>query len=181
MYKRHAAKITKGSVLVFRLGDVIVYGNEGVFSVGEYTSSPIDKKDERVYYVLIPIIGAANNRILAPSEGGSVPMRAVMSRDEANDLIARISEIPEVTVVNERERKENYRTVMREGGSDALISIIKTVRRRRAEFLAQKRRLAETDTDFEGRAKRCLFGELSVALGITIAEAEAIVAGEICK
>ena len=166
---------------MFRLGDVIVYGNEGVFSVGEYTSSPIDKKDERVYYVLIPVSGATNSRILAPSEGGGVPMRAVMTRDEASSLIARICEISEVTVTNERERREAYRIAMREGGSEALISIIKAVRRRRAEFLAQKRRLAETDTDFESRAKRCLFGELSVALGITVAEAEAMVCEEICK
>ena len=99
-------------------------------------------------------------------------MRRVMSREEAISLIDRMHEIDEVEVANERGRRDAYRAVMGGGRGEDFVSIIKTVRRRRAEFLAQKRRLSETDTDFEGRAKNCLLGELAVALDIPHAEVE---------
>ena len=166
----------KGSDLVFNIGDKIIYGTEGVFVVAEYTASPIDKNDERTFLVLRSVHGAEGNMILTPAEGGSVFMRAVMDRDVALALIDNIPHIGEVEVQNERLRRDAYRAVMSQGRGEDFVSIIKTVRRRRVDFLAQKRRLSETDTDFESRAKRCLWGELSVALDIPYGEVEAFIA-----
>ena len=151
---------------MFNIGDRIIYGSEGVFVVAEYTNSPIDKNDERVFYVLRPVYGSEGNKILTPAEGGSVFTRAVMERDAALALIDSIPDIGEVEVMNERGRRDAYRAVMGQGRGEDFVSIIKTVRRRRADFLAQKRRLSETDTDFESRAKNCLYGELAIALDI---------------
>lgn len=160
---------------MFAVGDRVVYGYEGVFCVSEYTTSPIDKNDERVFYVLRPTFGSGNSMIVTPSEGGVTSIRAVISREEAEAIINRIGEIGEVVVDKERNRREVYREVMGRCCAEACISIIKTVRTRRREFLAQKRRLAETDTDFESRARHCLFCELAAAMNISISEAEQIV------
>lgn len=160
---------------VFNIGDMIVYGSEGVFCVSEYTTSPLDKTDERVFYILRPVHLSENNLIVTPSEGSVTAMRAIMSRGEALDLIERIPEIGEVTVENERGRRDVYREVLGQCRAENCVSIIKTVRRRRAEFMAMKRRLSEADTDFEDRAKRCLLSELSVVLEIPKQEAELIV------
>ena len=160
---------------MFAIGDRVVYGYEGVFCVSEYTTSPIDKNDERVFYVLRPAFGSGNSMIVTPSEGGVTSIRAVISREEAEAIINRIGEIGEVVVDKERNRREVYREVMGRCCAEACISIIKTVRTRRREFLAQKRRLAETDTDFESRARYCLFCELAAAMNISISEAEQIV------
>ena len=150
---------------MFAVGDKIMYGSEGVFSVAEYTSSPIDKNDTRVFYVLRPVSShSSNSMVIAPSEGGAAVIRPVIGREEALALIESIPKIETVTVERERMRREVYRAVMSGGRCEDFVSIIKTVRIRRAEFAAQKRRLAETDTDFEGRAYNCLLGELSVAL-----------------
>ena len=166
----------KGSDFVFNIGDKIIYGFEGVFVVSEYTDSPLDKNDKRVFYVLRPVNGSTGNKIVTPADGSSVPVRAVMGSDEAAALLKMIPEISEVAVLNERLRREEYRKVMTRGRSEDFVSIIKTVRRRRIEFMAQKRRLSETDTDFESRAKNCLLTELSISLGITYAEADKLVA-----
>ena len=160
---------------MFSVGDKIVYGYEGVFCISEYTTSPIDKNDGRTFYVLRPIFGAENNMIVTPAEGGSTSIRPIISRDEALSLIEKIAEIPEVTVEKERARRDVYRNVMGGCRGEDFISIIKTVKRRRAEFIAQKRRLSETDTDFESRARKCLFCELASALEISLAEAEKLV------
>lgn len=160
---------------MFSIGEKIVYGYDGVFSISEYTTSPIDKNDGRVFYVLRPVFGAENNIIVTPSEGGVTSIRAVISREEALSLLDRIKEIPEVVVERERARRDIYRSVMGGCRGENFVSIIKTVRHRREEFLAQKRRLSETDTDFESRARKCLFCELATALEISIADAEKLV------
>ena len=151
---------------MFNVGDKVIYGSEGVFVVAEYTTSPLDKSDERIFYVLSPIFGSSTNKIVAPAEGGNVLMRAVIDKEAALSLIDEMPNVGEVEVDRERNRREAYRNAMVSGDGRDYVRIINTVRRRRAEFLAQKRRLSETDTDFEDRARKCLFGELSVALGI---------------
>lgn len=160
---------------MFAVGDRVVYGYEGVFCVSEYTTSPIDKNDKRVFYILRPDFGSGNSMIVTPSEGGVTPIRAVISREEAEAVIAKIGEIGEIVVEKERNRREVYREVMGRCCAESCISILKTVRTRRRDFLAQKRRLAETDTDFESRARHCLFCELAAAMDISIAEAEQMV------
>ena len=162
----------KGSDLVFAIGDSVVYGYEGVFVISDYTTSPIDKEDKRVFYVLRPMFGSGNSMIVTPSEGGATPIRAVITKEQAEAVIDRACAVGEVEVSRERNRREVYREVMSRCCPESCISIIKTVRRRRKEFFAQKRRLSETDTDFETRARHCLFSELAYALGVTFAEAE---------
>ena len=171
----------KGSDLVFNIGDKIVYGSEGVYTVLEYTTSPLNKSDERVFYVLVPVGGSENNKIIAPGEGGKIVMRSVMSRDEALSLIDRMPEIEEVTVEQERGRRDAYREVISGGRGEDFVSILKTVRQRRREFLVLKRRLSETDTDFESRARKCLLGELSVALDMPAAEVEKLISSRLEK
>ena len=166
---------------MFGIGDKIVYGYDGVFCVSEYTNSPIDKNDERVFYVLRPAFGSASNIIVTPSEGGATSMRAVMTAEEASELIARVGEIAEVEVEKERNRREIYREVMNQCRAEDFVSIIKTVRRRRSEFIAQKRRLSETDTDFESRARHCLFCELAVSMNTTVAEAEQVILAKLAE
>ena len=157
---------------MFDIGDSVVYGYDGVYMISEYTTSPIDKDDKRVFYVLRPAFGAGNSMIVTPSEGGATPIRAVMNREDAEALLDKIVTISEVEVSKERNRREVYREVMGNCRAEDCVSIIKTVRRRRQEFMAQKRRLSETDTDFENRARHCLFSELAHAMGITFSEAE---------
>ena len=160
---------------MFALGDKIVYGSEGVYTVSEYTKSPFDSKDERVFYLLRPLHGSASNVIVTPAEGGTTSMRNIMTRDDALALIGKIPEIAEVTVEKERLRRDVYREVLKSATGENFVSLIKTVRVRREIFFAQKRRLSEADTDFESRAKHCLFGELAVALEVSAAEAERLV------
>ncbi len=165
----------KGSECMFALGDKIVYGSEGVYTVSEYTHSPFDSSDARVFYLLRPLHGSASNVIVTPAEGGTTFMREIMTRDEALALIDRIPAISEVEVEKERLRRDVYREVLKKATADNFVSLIKTVRGRREVFLAQKRRLSEADTDFESRAKHCLFGELSVVLDVTVDEAERLI------
>jgi CarD family transcriptional regulator len=75
---------------------------------------------------------------------------------------------------------DTYREALACANCEQYVSIIKTVYARREEAIKQKKRLAESDNDYEKKAKFCLFGELSVAMGISVSEVERLVEDKIC-
>ncbi len=160
---------------MFSVGDRIVYGAEGVFCVSELASSPLDKNDTRVFYVLKPMFGRPDSLIYTPAEGCMINMRPVMSRQEALSLLEQLPEIGEVEVEREKNRRDCYRDAMRGTMAENYIRIIRSVLRRREDFLRQKKRLPEADVEYEKRAKNCLYGELSVALDIPFDQVEGLV------
>ena len=160
---------------LFLIGDRIIYGSEGAYFVKEFTTSPVDKSDTRQFYVLCSVYGPAGNVIITPVGNDKVKMRPVMSRDNALAFIDRIPEISTLTVEREKNRREIYRQTLANSTPDDFVSIIKTVMERREIFLKAKKRLSESDNDYERKAKLCLYGELASALDIPIDEVEAFV------
>lgn len=151
---------------MFSIGEKIVYGSEGVFCVAEYTSSPVDKNDTRQFYLLKPVYGPECNLIITPVDNINVTMRRVMSREDALGFIETIPYVELLSVEKEKNRREMYRKTLVGGSREELVAIIKTVRCRREECVRAKKRLAESDNDYEKKAKFCLYGELAVSLGI---------------
>lgn len=166
---------------MFSIGDKIVYGSEGVYTVTEYTSSPIDKNDTRRFYVLRPVHGPAGNVIITPVGNDKVKMRTVMTRDEALAFIDKIPSIPTLSVEKEKNRREVYRQALANGSSEEFVSIIKTVAERKAELLKLKKRPSESDNDYEKKAKFCFHGELSTSLGIPLDEIENFIKEKLCS
>ena len=160
---------------MFALGEKIMYGTEGVYLVSEYTDSPVDKNDDRKFYVLKPVYGPQGNLIYTPVDNDKVAMRPIMCKEDALALIDRISEIPILEVERERNRREIYKDAMISADCRGYVSIIKTVYQRREELMRMKKRLSEADTDYEKKARFCLFGELSEVLGIPMDEVEKLI------
>lgn len=157
---------------MFNVGEIIVYGTEGVFVVSEYTKSPIDKNDDRVFYLLKPIYGSESNIICTPADNDRVKMRAVMTADEAKCVIARMPEIEPLYVEHEKKRRLAYKEAMSDANIDNYVSVIKSVDQKREDCIKNRKRLSESDAEYEKRAKFCLYGELSVALGIGFNDVE---------
>lgn len=157
---------------MFSIGDKIIYGSDGVYVVADFTSSPFDKSDERRFYVLRPVHGPQGNVIITPVGNENVKMRAVMSRDEALAFIDKISSIPPLTVEKEKNRRNVYKEALAGASCEQLVSIVKTVMARRDAMLSHKKRLSESDNDYERKAKYCLCGELAIALDIPLEEVD---------
>ena len=152
---------------MFEIGDLIMYGTNGVCRVTGFCSSPFDASDKREYYVLKPVHDQSNLVIYTPVENESVVMRPLLSPESANDLLAQINDIAAITVENEKMRREVYREALRTADPVNFVRIVKAVRLRREEFSRTRRRLPDLDIDFEHSAYNCLLSELSEVLGIT--------------
>lgn len=150
---------------MYKIGDHVVYGSNGVCLVTDVCASPFDKKDERTYYVLKPVSGARSSVIYTPVGNPHVLMRPLMDAAALDSLLLRVDEIPLLEVPNEKSRREAYRTVIASGQLEALVALIKTVMERRVAFSGTQRRLPEFEMEYDGQARRHLFAELSLVLG----------------
>ena len=166
---------------MFQIGDLLFYGTNGVCRVSEICSSPFDSTDTRTFYKLTPISEHSTLVIFTPIDNDRVVMRPLISKDEAETLIARLKEIEKVTVAVEKHRKDAYREAIRDAAPEGFVKIIKTVHARRELFRKTRRRVPDLDNDFEFTAKTCLYGELCTVLGVPREEIHRIVSEAILE
>ncbi len=157
---------------MFNIGDLIVYGNNGVYEVTEYCKSPVDKNDTRQFYLLTPIYESASNIIITPVSNDRVSMRSLITQDEAYAIIDKIPYICELTVEYEKNRRDKYKEALASGDLEEYIKIIKSVQARRENVIKTKKRLSETDAEYEKRAKYCLYSELASVFDIPFSSVE---------
>ena len=97
---------------MFKIGDLIVYGNTGVCRVEDIGAPALTGANgDKDYYTLSPYYGR-NSRIYTPCDNDKVVMRPVISKQEANDLIGGIDEIGLLEITDEKKREETYKNVM---------------------------------------------------------------------
>lgn len=164
---------------MFSIGDYMIYGVNGVCLIEDICASPFDKKDTRTFYMLRPLGATAGSVIYTPTDNAQVPMRPLMSREDAEQLIDQIPLVPLLEVPVEKLRREVYRQAMQSCNPVEYVRLIKTVHVRRAEMIRQHKRLSETDSDFERNAKLSLYHELAVVLGVQYAEIEPYLASRV--
>ena len=157
---------------MFSIGDYMVYGINGVCLVQDICASPFDKKDTRTFYLLKPLGASAGSVIYTPTDNAQVPMRPLMTKDEAKALIEQMPQIQPLEIPMEKMRRDIYRQAMHSCDPAEYVRLIKTVYRRRIDMMQQHKRLSETDSDFERNAKLSLYHELAVVLELPYADME---------
>ncbi len=162
---------------MFEKGSFVYYGTAGVCKVKDICSSPFDGNDDKMYYVLAPNGFDNGTVIYAPVAGGAVLLRALITADGAKDLLSSLKMLAPLEITNEKHRREEYRNALKAGTPESIASVIKTIHLRKSALVNTKKRLSETDTEFDKIARRALVGELSAAMGVAYAEAEAL----LCK
>lgn len=160
---------------MFGIGEYIVYGTNGICRVEDICFSPYDKTDTRTYYLLIPQNNPMSSSIYTPVDNDRVPMRALMTNDEIEELIASMREIELLTIPVEKQRREIYRTTIGALCPRGYVSVIKTVQRRREELTAAHKHVPVSDLEYGRLAKHLLHSELAHVLGMEEAAIEAYI------
>lgn len=153
--------------------EYIVYGANGVCRITEVCKSPFSPTDERLYYVMKPLSDHGNSVIYSPVDNTAVPMRPLMTRDEIAVLISRIPSLPLLEIEIEKHRKDVYKTAMASVEPEQYVRLIKTVYARRVLSKEKKKRLPEMDNEYDMLARKSLYSELALVLGIENGDVEA--------
>lgn len=150
---------------MYRVGQYVVYGNKGVCTVEDITTLDISGVDKaKLYYILKPEYIAASTVYVPVDNADS--LREVLTREQAEELVNVIPEIPLLQIHNEKLAEQEYRNCMRTNDSKQWVRVIKTIYDRRQKRLQEGRKETAVDGRYFKQAEDSLYGELAIALGM---------------
>ncbi len=161
---------------MFQEGDYIVYRNTGVCRVekiGIPEDFPSAAQDVQ-YYHLAPVRGSGI--IYIPTDS-KVFMRAIITKEEALDLIASIPAVEEQPDYSKDQKAlaEHYKTLLQSHDCASLVQLIKNIYRKNRELNERGKTTGKTDQQYMKQAEALLHEELSVALDIPFDEVPAYI------
>lgn len=157
---------------MFKIGDYIVHGRNGVCKVEDITHIDISGADkDQLYYTLVPM-KSMGSKIFYPVDSDRIVMRPVVSKDEAENIVSEIEAIEPMWIDNDRQRENKYKEAIDSCDCRNLICIIKTLYERTKEREAQGKRMTYVDEKYFREAKDTLYQEFSIALGIEKGDVE---------
>ena len=160
---------------MFKKDQLIMCGGHGVCRVVNITGNPIDKLDKvRKYYVLEPVFEKGST-VYTPVDNDKVIMRRIMSKEEAEDLVGRITTIETVWIQEEKSREQMYKEAIRTYDCQSLVQIIKTLYQRKQNRLKEGKKVLSSDEQYLHKAEELLYSEMSLALSIPKEEVEAYI------
>lgn len=164
---------------MYKIGDIVIYGKQGVCRVENVGPISISKSNNSiVYYTLVPVFGTGKTYTPVDTE---VYMRPVMTYEEVQEVIREIPniELSEVSNTNIREMTEYYKNSLNSHNWQDLIQVIKTVYEKAKQVKEQGKKLGQTDERYKKEAEELLYQEFAVALDISIDSVEEYIAQSI--
>ncbi|MBQ7774547.1 MAG: CarD family transcriptional regulator [Lachnospiraceae bacterium] len=149
---------------MFSIGQYVICGNKGVCSVEDITTLDISGVDKaKKYYILKPKYVTAST-VYVPVDSAATSMRTVLTKEEAQNLINSIPEIPVLDIKNEKLVEQDYKTCMKSNCCNEWVKLIKTIYERKQKRVQAGRKETAVDSKYFKIAEDNLYGELAVAL-----------------
>jgi len=149
---------------MYQVGDVVVFGTDGVFRVNEITAKKIGKVTAD-YYVLRSVYRASTVMYVPVGQGGLEDrMHPVLSRQAMEELIDHMPEYTCPWIQNENERKARYKEILGAGDRSAVAGMIKTLSEHRCAQEEAGKKMHLSDERFLKDAERLLYDEIAQVL-----------------
>lgn len=149
-----------------QVGQIVLYGTEGVCRISEICKMKVGHKREE-YYVLRPVHreGATvfvplNNQVLLEK------MRPLLSKEEINGLIDAVSREQPIWIEDAAERKAEYQRILLSSGREELLRMIRSLYLRRSELRERGKHLRGSDEQMLRDAEKLLNDEFALVLEI---------------
>lgn len=150
---------------MFKIGDLIVYGQTNVCKVKDITKLEVPYMNQKkLYYVLNPLY--QESVIYTPVDNEKVFMRPVISKEQAEEAIAMIPNIKAEPYYNKstRELSEHYNKIIQTLDCVKLLKLTMSIYAKKQELEKENKKPGIIDKRFMEQAEDLLFGELAVAL-----------------
>ena len=87
-----------------------------------------------------------------------------LTREEVEELIEEIPEIPDGWIADDRERKEKFQQILAQGSREDLVRLITTIYRQKQRLTGRGRKLHSADEQIFRAAEKLLFEEFCTVL-----------------
>ena len=150
---------------MIKIGHKIVYRDK-ICTVKEIIKCYRNDED---YYVLTDV-NDPTLLIKVPLTLAETIMRPLITRDEIDSLIKKIPNISTVSISNWN-RGAEYKTLLRDGTHESVISVIKTAYQRQQDKIDDRKKPSESDKIYFRQAENLFYSEIAAALNIDFDEA----------
>ena len=148
-----------------------MYGVHGVCRVVGTEKQLVNRK--RTLYLVLEPLSQSESRFYLPAGNPTAmgKLRAVLSREELTELLGSDEVRSDVWIQEENRRKLHYRELIGSGDRVALMQMVATLYRYKAEQLAAGRKFHQSDDNFLRDAERLLASEIALVMELTPEEA----------
>ena len=144
---------------MFQKGNYVVYGINGVCRVQSVEA--LHEGSDRLYYRLTPV-HAAKNVITTPVDNDKVPMRLVLTADEARAFLQDVSSIEVMEEVAYKQREQQYKEAMKTCDCRQWVCVMKTAYTRRLKRMEEGKKATAADEKYFKAARANLINEMEV-------------------
>lgn len=162
LYQQH------GGDIVFKQGEYIMYSNYGVCFIDEIKDKVMDK-EKKTFYILHPV-NDNHCRVMTPIDNKKVKMRALMSKEDAKEVITMFNTSHGNPILDKKQREREYTKIIKDGDPFELVRIINSLVKERKEREAGGKKFPATDKKYLDKAEGLLYSELSASLNIELDE-----------
>lgn len=148
---------------MYQVGDFIVKAANGICEVKDIVNPDFVDDDKKLYYELQPL-SDSKTVLYVSTDRDDGSMRAVITEEEAENLIRMIPTIDEPWINNERERERNYKEAIKSNEPEKLIGIIKLIYQRKKTRQEQGKKTTMVDKQYFDKAENLLYSELELVL-----------------
>ena len=129
----------------------------------------IKENKGNTYYVMTPI-DDDSLIIDIPTDNKNGFLRDIISKENAINLIKKISKIKPIENINEKNLEGQYKEMLKNNDYESLIKIIKTTYLRNEYRLKNKKKITEKDNAYFELAEKYLHNELAISLNMSLEE-----------
>ena len=166
---------------MYKIGDIVIYGNNGactVMAVGKLETPGVSREKE--YYTLRPYF-LQGSIIYTPVDNDKVPMRRILTKEQVMQVIDGIPDLDILWINDEKKREFEYKESIHKCDCRELVRIIKTIYMRKLKRMEEGKKVTATDERYFKIAEEKLYGELSIPLEMTKEETKKFVVEQVTK
>ena len=149
---------------MFQVGDLIIYGTNGVCQVEKIGSADVPgAAPDKLYYTLSPVRNPGGH-IYTPVDNQRIVMRPILTADETEQLMHALPEITPLTISDEKSVEALYKRSLSSCDSIQWAQIIKTIYLRKQSRIRAGKKVTAVDDRYMRIAEDNFYGELAVVL-----------------
>jgi CarD family transcriptional regulator len=164
---------------MYEINDIVIYGKMGACKIMDIsTPKNINTAKNQLYYTMKSL---KDNCLIYTPVNTKVFMRPAMSAEEINRLIDLIPTIKAEAYYNDsaQELTKHYESAIAGNNFAELIKLTMSIHAKKDEIELKNKKIGQIDQKFMKQAEEILFGEISLALGIPLDEAQEYIASRV--
>lgn len=150
---------------MYQIGTYLVKTGHGVCRIDGIQSMAISHSHETALYYRMTPLEEQRTTLYVPAEGAQEELRAVLTSDQAWQLIRSLPSLQALSGANDKERGLIYKQALKDRDPELLASMVKDLYDRRRQRQAQGKRISASDERMFKQSEGLLFSELAFALG----------------